>query len=264
MEEQLAVQNILRNKLISLQLKNPRTSIRAFSQRLGLSASAANEILKGQRRVSRKMAERLAMRLSLNPTERNELLKKFVPRQFAKDKKDQSVENTTLALSADQFSVISSWQHFAILSLVKTKNFKNNPSWVAERLGISTKQATDAIDCLVRIGLIVKKDGRLKRSFLNFNTSDDILNVAIQKAHMEDMERAQYSLLNDPIHLRDFSSITMPTNIGLIAKAKEIIRNAQDEISSLLESKPGTEVYRLCVQLYPLTKVKITEQTNEN
>ncbi|MGK5084879.1 hypothetical protein WDW37_16445 [Bdellovibrionota bacterium FG-1] len=52
LQDQISVQRLLRRKFEEARGKNPRVSIRAFAKRLGLSASAANEILKGERRVS--------------------------------------------------------------------------------------------------------------------------------------------------------------------------------------------------------------------
>ena len=86
------------------------------------------------------------------------------------------------------------------------------------------------------------------------NTPDDALNISVQKTHIEDMELAKNSILNDLIDKRDFTSLTMAVSTRLLPKAKEMIRKVQDEISDLLESEPTDEVYRMSVHLFPLSK----------
>ena len=155
---QLAVQNVLRKKFLEIQTRNPSYSVRAFSIKLGLHASATNEIMKGERRVSCKLAERIADRLLLDPSERTSILKFFQPtvkRPAARRstyEEEKEIGSDYLKLTADQFELISNWIHFGILSLVKTKNFDSSPSSISERLGITEKQASDALERLERLG----------------------------------------------------------------------------------------------------------------
>lgn len=264
--DQLAVQNILRKKYLEIQTRNPSYSVRAFSMKLGLHASATNEIMKGERRVSRKLAERIADRLLLDPSERTSILKFFQPvekkpavRKSTSDE-EKEVGADYLKLTGDQFELISNWIHFGILSLVKTKNFESSATSISERFGITEKQAADALERLERLGLLVRKEGKLKRKHSRVNTPDDVLNISIQKAHIEDMELAKNSIMNDPVDKRDFTSMTMAVSTRLLPKAKEMIRKVQDEISDLLESEPTDEVYRMSMHLFPLSKTSSKEK----
>lgn len=149
MQEQVAIQSLLTKKLAELQSKNPSFSVRAFAGRLGLQPSATNEILRGERRVSRKMAERIANRLHLDPSERVELLRGF---EEAKSKKRDEIGGDYLKLTADQFRILSDWLHFAILNLISTQDFKHDSAWIAKRLAVSESQTKTALDRLLRLG----------------------------------------------------------------------------------------------------------------
>ncbi len=121
MNEQIAVQSLLRRKLIEFQAKNPSYSVRAFARRLGMQPAATNEIIKGERRVSRKIAEKIILRLQLDPTERASLLKHFPVKSPPKSGDlGKAMTLDYLKLTADQFELISDWVHFAILNLIKT------------------------------------------------------------------------------------------------------------------------------------------------
>ncbi|MCM2276927.1 MAG: TIGR02147 family protein [Oligoflexia bacterium] len=262
MQEQLAIQKLLNGKYEEARAKNPAFSLRAFSRRLEVSPSTLTRVLSGQRRVSRPLAERLCRKLCLDPQERSELMGSFPSRRPARrahangGKDDVSL----LQLTADQFRIISEWHHFAILSLMRTRDFKSVPGWIANRLGISVREAEAALERLERLEMIRRgSNGKWVRTRSRFRTTDDVLDLSLQKAHRQDLELAAEALATVPVELRDFSSITMPAHPRLLPRAKELIRKCQNDLSALLESEPGTEVYQLYVQLFPLTKVQLKE-----
>ena len=260
MKEQIAVQKFLNQKLMEIRSKNPSYSIRAFASKLKLQPSATNEILKGQRRVSLKMAEKIADNLLLDPTEKSFLLKDFPTKIKRKTKfRDGDLDLQSaqfLKLSADQFSLISEGIHFAILSLIKTDDFKSDPEWISLRLGTTKKKVLSALERLKILQLIEIKANQIIRTAAPIKTSDDTLSVSLQKAYIEDMEVAKNKLLNVDVKKRDFTSLTLPVDPKLLPKAKEILRNAQLQLEELMEEGKQEEVYKLSMYLYPLTELK--------
>jgi uncharacterized protein (TIGR02147 family) len=253
MNEQMAIQKILFTKYEEIRIRNPQYSRRAFSKKLGLSAGAMSELFNGRRRVSAKLAERLATRLSLDPQERADLFSHF-PDEKRHTSKDE-VDPQYLQLSADQFRVIGDWYHFAILTLMRTSKFKSNASWVGRRLGLSSSVVQSAIGRLIRVNLIhVTKTGEWKRSKTRYRTSDDVAKLSVQRAHFQYLDQAREALGKFSVKERDFTSLMMALSPEQIPIAKEKIRKFQDELSKELESKPQAEVYQLCIQLFPLTK----------
>ena len=207
--------------------------------------------MNGKRRVSRKKAEELAKAFGLDPLERMQFLSHFP---------DLSTRPTTLKYSAvDEatFEVIRGWVHFAILSLMRTDAFKSDPVWIAKRLGTEPQQVQECLDRLIECGLIQKTpDGALLRTSSAIRTSDDRASQAIRLAHEETNQLAIRSLNRDPVSSRDISSITLSIDRSRLPQAKEAIRRFQDELSELLEVGKKTEVYRLSVQLFPLTQIE--------
>lgn len=258
-DEQLYLQNFLRARFFELQSKNPSYSLRAFSKKLGLSPSAASEVLRGQRRVSRKIAERISARLLLDPQEQHKLLKGFTEKTKRPNLSTQTdtVSKDYLKLTADQFHLISEWAHYGILSLMKTRDYVSSVSWIAERLGITENKTSQCIERLLRLGLIEKNsEDRWIRTYSAIHTPDDVFSTSLQKAHIADMELAKQALQTLPVTLRDFTSISVPTSPSLLPRAKALIRKFRSELTELLESEPGTEVYQASIYLYPLTKVR--------
>jgi len=256
-KEQLAVQKLLTTQFEALRKRNPQYSRRAFSRKLGLSAGAISELFSGQRNISAKLAERLSQVLGLDPQERSELLALFPKKAKRKKLSDDSrtVAANYLQLTADQFRVISEWYHFAILTLMRTVGFKNDPDWIAQRLNMSSKNVIAALNRMKRLGMVHEDQaGLLSRQKARYRTSDDIANDSVAHAHSQYLNKA-LEALERPVHQRDFTSIMLSIRPDQLPRAKEMIRKFQDDLSAELEVGPQTEVFQMCIQVFPLTQI---------
>jgi uncharacterized protein (TIGR02147 family) len=253
-KEQVALQRILQSRLASLRARNPSYSIRAFSKRTGLSPGTLSLVLLGKRKVSKKLAAKVADRLLLDPQERSEVLERF-PRArsgAALEARDPSY----LQLTADQFHVVGDWHYFAILNLIVVRGFRNDPAWIGSRLGLPVSKVEAALERLMRLGMVVKKpDGSLVRATPNYRTTDDVANVSLRKSHHQTLELAREALESEPVDRRDFTWLTFPLDSTKLPIAKSMIRRFQDELLAELGRHPECdEVYRLGIQLFSLTK----------
>ncbi len=222
------------------QKSNPRYSMRSFANKVGISPSALSQILAGKRKASSKLVNTICDRLKLDPEDRSQLLKNFFDRDlnlpdFSADSQDPAARHTLI--SAEAFSVIADWYHFAVLSLLKTDDFENNPSWIARRLGIDETMASDSLAKLKRLGLIQEDaHGKLTRTHQRIRTSDDLLDLSLQKNQLQTLILAKDAITNLPQHLRDFTTLTVATHPDQVIKAKALIRKFQDELDVLLFS----------------------------
>lgn len=250
-----ALQKILHQKYVEAQLKNPRLSKRAFALRLGVSSGALTELMNGKRKLSQKKLHDLADRLNLDPSEQTELFSvNSAPVRLVK--RSGRKPTPYLQVSADQFKIISRWEHFAILSLIKIKNFDPDPTWIASRLNISRNSAERALERLLSTGLLRRtRSGGLKRGSPYYSTSDGVVDSAVRQSHLESLELARSSLATDGIQERDFTSITMAIDSKKLPEAKQLVREFHDRLANLLEDTTSPDrVYRLAVQLFPISK----------
>ncbi len=251
---QIAIGRVLREAFVESQVRNPAYSLRAFARRLAISPSALSEILNGKRRISRKLAERLADKLCLDPKQKHDLLSRFRPTgATAKDLPPSPLVYEEL--DSDQFATIAEWYHFGILSLMETTTFEDDPTWIAERLNIKLPEATAAIERLLRLGLVRRDaNGELRLTKGRLTTSDGVRSLSLRRAHATNLALAQRSLAEDEMDRRDFSAMTLAIDASLLPEARKMIRDFQDQLATKLEV-PGkqTEVYKLCVQMFPLS-----------
>jgi uncharacterized protein (TIGR02147 family) len=259
MDAQLALQNTLREQLATIQRSNPRYSLRSYALKVGVHVGALSCILNGKRTVSRKLAERMLQRLMLDPQQRSEILRLFPEkRSQMKAEGALALEPRFLELSAEQFKIAAEWEHFAVLSLLKCDAARSDVAWIANRLRLTENRARQVVERLLDLGLVTldSATGKLTRSKKSYRTSDDVASIAMKKHHHQTLELAKESIDRDAVSERDLTTTTMAIDPRKLSTAKELIRKFHDDLSDLLESGRQTEVYRLSVQLFPLSKLK--------
>jgi uncharacterized protein (TIGR02147 family) len=258
MNEQIIFQEVMKKKYQELFERNPKFSVRAFARRIGMQPAATNEILKGSRRVSKKLAEKIAERLKLSPTEKHDLVKLFPETKNNTRSKKVSTHQPQMTLSNElgeaEIKLTLNWVHFALLSLIKTTQFKSDVTWIADKFSVTEKQVKGAIENLIQSKLITRdENGNLSRTFERIHTSDNVPCETLKKAHLSDMKLAVDKLVSVDVTLRDYSSMVFRGNPQQIEKAKLILRKAQDEIEEIMDQGDAQEVYKVCTYLFPLT-----------
>lgn len=238
----------LKNKFEDTKRINGSFSIRSFAIKAGISSGAMTEILNGRRTLTRNMAEKIAINLKMNPTERS----LFLSARY--DQESLGIKRTKF-LNRAQFQYITDASYFAFLSLMDTSNFKYDENWIATRLGISVEKVRIIIHRFKVLGVLIEKNGHLAKSKDMFSSTDDIKDDLVSAAHAETLKAARQSLSEDPIHLRDFTSVCFPADPTLMNEVKERIRIFQDEIAQLMKGKNNTEVFKLAIHLFPQTKI---------
>ncbi|MCB0417012.1 MAG: TIGR02147 family protein [Bdellovibrionales bacterium] len=241
----------LREEYIRRRERNPSYSLRAFARSLGLSPGPLSEILAKKRELSLKLALRIAQRIAMNP----EQLEAFVePLRKSTPDPVSGKETRFRELSVDTYYLIADWYHFAILSLMETKNFEGRVRWIAERLSVSVVEVRSALERMERLGLVFKKAQTWLLNQEGVTTTHDVPNGALRKSHKQQLEIAKAALDSVPVEERDITSMMMAIDVSKLPKAKILIREFRRQLSQFLETGNKTEVYNLSIQLVPLSK----------
>lgn len=245
--------NLLQSKLEEMQQKNPRLSMRAFAKKMGISPGCLNELMHGKRALSEFYASKIVLSLELDTAERNKVYS-YITTQSRKYDAEQLIENK-------EIEVISTWQHFAILNLMRTQDFDSDPAWIADRLAITPEEAEFSLQLLMDLGFIKAKGKSLVRSVGSLSTTTDIPSSEIVKAHMVDLQKAIQVLQDTPPPLRDFTSTTLAVNPEKMPEAKKLIKAFHKKFSMLVEDGDKSAVYNLNVQFFPLTVPQESQET---
>lgn len=239
------------------QRVNPAYSLRAFARFLGIQPPTLSAVLRGKRALPLAVAAPIARKMGLSPLEADRFLKSL--RSIRSDRRPSPEPASApphVLNEASGYRLLSEWEPLAILSLMDTLDFRDEPEWIAARLGIEPARAQEAITCLVEAGLVVRPaTGAMEKVYRDVTTAEDVASKAIREAHRGTLEMGVRKLDSVPLARRDFSSINVAIDLERIGQAKELIRRFRRDFAEVLEEGPGREVFRLALQFYPLTQM---------
>jgi len=250
---------ILQEELLRRCRKNPHYSVRAFAKSLNVVPSALNEILKGTRPVSEKMKTRLGLAMGLSL----ETISK-IPHNKQKLKTPVAGFNQ---ITLDTYAIVSDWYHYAILELIRVKDFKSEVAWVARTLSITRSEVRIAVERLRQAGMLeITSDGKWIDTAGQFatNISGELTSAASRKLQKQILEKSICALEEVPVEKRNHTSMTMAINPEALEEAKEMITKFRRELCAFLESYPDpTHVYNLAISLYPISQNTNSGEPNE-
>ncbi len=239
----------LRQHYLDRRQKNKAYSRRAFARDLGIGSGRLSEYMSRKRKASAPTLLSLVEHLEPTRAKAQKIL------HLACDKSSQLDRKRLEAyrLSDDQFTMISEGVHFAILSLMTTKNFEFNTKTIATKLKYDSAKISEAWERLERLGFVSFRDDEWHLSYPSLTTSEDISSVGLRRAHREILKMAEKSLDTVPVNLREITSATMAIDPKNLPAAKRLIREFRDKLVALLENGDRQEVYELEIGLFPHT-----------
>lgn len=240
---------------------NEQYSLRAFSRNLNVPASTLSEIMNGKRPLTKTLRNKIGQALNMS----QEQIEAFDAKEHGNSLKSSQevLEDNFRQIALDSFYIISEWYHYAILQLIKTKGFKNDPRWIGKRLNVDTDLIKTALERLKRVGILEEIDGRLK-DVTNGNTShikSDFTNQQLRDYQIKILEKSIHALKTVPITHRDNTSMTMAISKEAIPFAKEEIKKFRRKLTKKLEAfAQPDEVYQMAISLIPLTEISTNEE----
>lgn len=257
----------IRSYYLEKKKLNPHYTVPSFARDLGVSKSYLWRLLNGERPLTVKQAIQMAAILGLTAKRTDDLIAQIVLESGKNSKVSKvlraKVENRKTAAESlthydiERFKVISQWQHLAILNLIRVKGFRASSAWIAKRLGISTLEAEDSVDRLLKVGLVKRERSTLKRTEQQFFVNSQKPSVAMSK-HLEQMsdkaKEAMKDTSQEAFQNRFIAGITLPADPAKIAQLKARLQEIQMEFLEPITSQENTAVYQINLQLFPLTQ----------
>lgn len=256
-------QALLKEELVARSRKNPSYSLRSFARSLNVTSAALSEMLNGKRTITKKSIEKMGLRLGLSLGE-----VQFYQTGELTKKQGSIAAASFRQITIDQYSLISDWYHYAIIELLKVKNFNSDANWIAKALGITKSIASIAVERLLRLGLIEKnKEGELADTSSGFssNINVDLTSMGSKQLQKQILEQSIEALLRVPISERNHTSMTMAIDPKHMPEAIKKITKFRRELCEYLESQgSASEVYQLSISLFPITQIKNDSKPGDN
>lgn len=245
--------DLLRAKYLERRERNPAYSSRAFARDLGISQAMLSLVWNRKRSLSMKQAVKVSAALNLEETESKDLFRSL----FGASKRP-SVESALAprVLEAEHLQAISRWYPIAILDLSTTQGFRDDPSWIAGRLGITKLEAEDARSRLLRLGLLRMTPKGAVKSNEHLRFDSPVALPAVRAFHRQMIGKATEALeetSSEAHQRRKISGYTLAIDPTRLDAAKKRIAAFELEMAEFLTKGPSSEVYQLNIQFFPLT-----------
>lgn len=244
--------------------RNPRYSVRAFARALDINDGALSQILSGKRVPAFKTAQRIIKALALAPDEEHEFIASLAEKHRSRGLqrmspifRDMKLQPKPVELTHDMFRVIADWYHSAIIELTFVENFRSDPAWISQELGISVIEAKLAVERLLSVGLLKEEGGQLVAADRQRVTNEpDKTAPALKKHIKQTLEKAIYSLENDAFEDRYMYGFTFPSDPADLPEARAMIADFAKTFSKHMSSKPSKKVFQFGICLYPVQKLR--------
>jgi uncharacterized protein (TIGR02147 family) len=169
-----------------------------------------------------------------------------------------SVKSHTLR--PEQYAYYTQWYYTAVRALIAMRSFKvQDTGTMAKMLSphISPRQARDAVNLLLKLGLVNKgDDGTLKCSDTHITTGPTWHSLAVKTFQAETIRLAAESLDRHSKELRDISTVTIGIKRGRMEEMRQKIADFRKSIMRQAEEDlEPDDIYQFNIQLFPLTDI---------
>ncbi|MBI3407348.1 MAG: TIGR02147 family protein [Planctomycetes bacterium] len=252
---------MLQAELAGRCARNPHYSLRAFAKFLGVHHATLSQLLRGKRRLTARVIEKLGGRLGLGA----DTIQRYLAINDASFDRFPGLEATpeVKQLTCDVANLIAEGHHYTILELTRLRDFVPDSRWIARVLGISSDDVNVALTRLVRLDLLemagerwIDKSGAVETGMEDFALTA-LRNVTEQARRL--MLSASRSL---PAGLREYSSTTIALDSSRLPQIIAAIARFRQELLGVLEQdRTRDDVYQLDISLFPVTTLKHAQET---
>jgi uncharacterized protein (TIGR02147 family) len=258
----------LKDAFGAMKAENKKFSFRFFARIAGFSShNTLWNAIDGRGTLSEESIDKVAKALKLTKEEaqffknlvflnqaKNSEAKASLTREIIRSRSYRR----THPLKDAQLRYYTHWYYVVIREMVNLPNFSEDPEWIAAHTvpPIPPKQAAEAVDELVKLGLLSREaGGKLIQTNTLVGTTDEVTSALVAGFHREFMKRAGDSIDLVPRDKRDISSVTIRASADKIKALKEKIQNFRRELVEEASRHTDADViYQLNLQLFPVTQ----------
>jgi uncharacterized protein (TIGR02147 family) len=254
----------LKESLVRKIESQPQYSLRAFARDLSLTPSHLSRILNRKSHLSlaaaRYVSEKIFKKqnqkdLFVYLVEYNTIRKPQIRNNILMKIKALRGSDSRVQLGWEKFRAISDWYHTAILDLSTIRHLHLSPRNVSRALGITEMQSKLAIDRLVKLNLLVEKNGRLSKCTQTLDFYENAPSAAVRQYHEQMIEKAKTSLKIQKFSERHIESRTIAVRPSDYLELCKLINDFFLKVSVYVENVENPEsLFQLNLQLFRLNQ----------
>lgn len=179
-------------------------------------------------------------------------------KKIYKDMRTLASDNSVKLVGEEEYDYYETWRNPVIRELAP-KMKGATPAKMAEQFefGVNTADVKKSLAQLQDLGLLKKdKDGNFVQESRSITTGSlDVTSLAIRDMHRQMGNLAVKALDEVPVNERDISGMTLGVSEIAYQKIVQEIADFRRRVGAIVMEDSGNErVYRMNVQLFPLTK----------
>ena len=249
-------------------------SWREFSKIAGFSSPSYMKVVcDGKSKLSRIGVERTGAAMGLSGFEMDYFRAMVVFGQAETEEKKVEAYEKMLAMAksykvrvieGDLFEYYESWRNPVLRELAPIMPGAT-PGEMAKMCypEVSAAEVRDSLDFLTKSGLLKRENGNFVQSETSLRGTTDATRLAMRGMHRI-MSKLATPALELPKEIRNFSGVTMGLSRESFGKVEKVLNECRRQIIDIAaEEKNIEQVYRVNLQLFPLTK-NVKEGGDEN
>ena len=254
----------LRDYYESRKAAMPLFSYRMLGNRLGMDASQAFRVLKGELQLTEKAIAPCAELLGLagRDAEYFELLVRFARASSDKERKllferilDQRGTQDHL-LETRQYRFFSEWHVAAVRAMLGVAKFGEDWARLAGCItpGITAEQAQEDVELLEGLGLVAKDaEGHWTLTEEHVTTGRTVSSLAVRTFHHEMLRLGDEALERHPKDQREIGTMAMALDEACYRDVTDMLAECRRQIRNrVAEVKTPDRVVELNMQVFPL------------
>lgn len=261
--------SVLKAEYISRSSRNSKYSLNAFSRDLGISPSRISEIFSGKQGLSPKRARLIGERLGYKLEKLDwfcdlvskEHARNQIQKQIAEEKLSHYRNGVKTSKLPKSLPFSLKWHHFAIRRMTLLKDFESDPRWIAQRLDISEQEAAEAINEMLKVGLLVlSEDGHLHlgSNYESPHKDSHKKEKANIFRHISEKALLKYGSSDEKKQKHGLHFLTISKD--QYEEVKRLITDLEDKIDNLThQAKEHQDLCVLMVNFFPLSSQNLTE-----
>jgi uncharacterized protein (TIGR02147 family) len=249
--------------------ENPGFSHRSLTEKLSLQAPGHMLfIMQGKRRLTSSIALRLASYLKFSKKESRYLLslirysdaKTPAEKQYAFEEMQQLRQHFSVPVAPGSYRFYEKWYYGAIRAVLDVERITDDYQGLAAMLrpAITATQAREAVELLLKIGMIMRDEtGALRPANSSLTTGDVWQGAVIHNLQRTFIELSKEALDRFDKKERDISNLTVTVSEESFEIIKKKVAELRSQIMAMAcaEQTPD-KVLQVNIQLFPLTGPK--------
>ncbi len=248
--------------------RNSSYSYRLFARKAKLgSPNYLKLVVDGKRRITDRTLFQFARGLGLSRDE-EKYFRELVMYQEVSDPdskelhlrsllKYQEKQRTATPLRADRIKFLLDWHHAVVREMILSADFKEDPAWIAKRLGnkITEAQAKESLELLVRLQILHRNgEGKLEQREPLLASSDEVPSHVIRSLHRTYLRKAINSIFSVSMDKRELSGLVLAIPNGRLKEVKDEIKEFRKKLNRKYGMDRGAEeVYFVGLYMFPVT-----------